>query len=128
MYAFHDADYRAAKAAMITYMDEGYPWQEAAAKAGVVVSRATAYRLWLRSWREGPTCLDDGRHGHPSKLREPVRQWLLATCTQAPTTPSHALQTAIADTFGVSVSVRQINRVRVALSVRTLRPRAPKKR
>ncbi len=128
MYAFHDADYRAAKAAMITYMDEGYPWHEAAAKAGVVVSRATAYRLWLRSWREGPTCLDDGRHGHPSKLREPVRQWLLATCTQAPTTPSHALQTAIADTFGVSVSVRQINRVRAALSVPTVRPRAPKKR
>jgi transposase len=110
MYAFHDADYRAAKAAMIAAMDEGVPWQE------------------LRAWREGPTYLDDGRHGHPSKLREPVRQWLLETCTQAPTTPSHALQTTIADTFGVSVGVRQINRVRAALGVRTLRPHAPKKR
>ncbi len=128
MYWFHDADYRAAKAAMIAYMDEGYPWQEAATKAGVVVSRATAYRLWLRAWREGPSCLDDGRHGHPSKLREPVRQWLRETCTKAPTTPSHALQTAIAATFGVAVSVRQINRVRAALGVPTVRPRAPKKR
>ncbi len=127
MYSFHDADYRAAKAAMIASMDEGFPWQEAAAQAGVVVSRATAYRLWLRSWREGPSYLDDARHGHPSKLRAPVRQWLLETCTQAPTTPSHALQTTIADTFGVSVSVRQINRVRAALGVRTRRPRAPKK-
>ncbi len=75
MYWIYDADYRAAKAAMIASMDEGYPWQEAAAKAGVVVSRATAYRLWLRWWREGRTCLDDGWHGHPSKLREPIRHW-----------------------------------------------------
>ncbi len=128
MYWFHDADYRAAKAAMITYMDEGYPWQEAAAMAGVVVSRATAYRLWLRFWREGPSCLDDGRHGHPSKLREPIRQWLLDTCTQTPTTPSPALQSAIAARFGISISVRQINRVRAALGVPAVRPRTPKKR
>ncbi len=128
MYWIYDADYRAAKAAMIDYMNEGYRWDVAAQMAGVVVSRATAYRLWLRSWREGPSCLDDGRHGHPSKLREPVRQWLLEACTQAPTTPSHALQTAIADTFGVAVSVRQINRVRAALGVPAVRPRTPKKR
>src|SRR5918997_3909300 len=62
MYWFHDAEYRAAKAAMIAYMDQGYRWNEAAQLAGVVISRATAYRLWLRSWREGPSCLDDGRH------------------------------------------------------------------
>src|SRR3712207_6561343 len=110
MYWIYDADYRAAKATMIAYMDEGYPWKEAAAKAGVVLSRATAYRLWLRAWREGPSCLDDGRHGHPSKFREPIREWLLATCTQTPTTPGPALQAAIADRFGISVSVRQLNR------------------
>ena len=128
MYWIYDADYRAAKAALIAYMDEGYPWQEAAAKAGVVVSRATAYRLWLRAWREGPSCLDDGRHGHPSKLRDPLRQWLVATCTAAPTTTSPALQTAIRDRFGITVSVRQINRVRVALGVPTVRVTPPKKR
>ncbi len=128
MYWFHDADYRAAKAAMIDYMDQGYRWDEAAQMTGVVVSRATAYRLWLRAWREGPSALDDGRHGHPSKLADPVRQWLLDTCTKAPTTPSHALQTAIADHFGITVSVRQINRVRAALGVRAVRPKGPKKR
>jgi transposase len=128
MYAFHDADYRAAKAAMIAYMDEGYPWHEAVAKAGVVVSRATAYRLWLRSWREGPSYLDDGRHGHPSKLRDPIRPWLLDTCTHAPSTPSPLLQTMLADRFGISVSVRQINRVRTALGVPSLRSHPPKKR
>lgn len=128
MYWIHDADYRAAKAVMIGYMDQGYPWQEAADKAGVVVSRATAYRLWLRSWREGPTALDDDRHGHPSKLRDPIRHWLREVCTAAPSTPGHVLQTTIAARFGITVSVRQINRVRAALGVRAVRPSSPKKR
>ena len=128
MYWISDADYRAAKAALIAYMDEGYPWQEAAAKAGVVVSRATAYRLWLRAWREGPSCLDDGRHGHPSKLRDPIRHWVVEACTAAPTTTSPVLQTAIRDRFGITVSVRQINRVRAALGLRAVRAAPPKKR
>ncbi len=128
MYWFSDADYRVAKAAMIDYMNEGYPWQEAATKAGVVVSRATAYRLWLRAWRDGPSCLDDGRHGHPSKLREPIRHWLVEACTAAPTTSSPVLQTAIRDRFGISVSVRQINRVRAVLGVPAVRVAPPKKR
>jgi transposase len=128
MYWFSDADYRAAKATMVSYMDQGYPWHEAASMAGVVVSRATAYRLWLRSWREGPSYLDDGRHGHPSKLRDPIRYWLLTTCTQVPSTPSPLLQTMLANDFGITVSVRQINRVRTALGVPSLRPHSPQKR
>jgi transposase len=124
MYWIYDADYRAAKAALIAYMDEGYPWQEAAAKAGVVVSRATAYRLW----RDGPSAVDDGRHGHPSKLRDPIRHWLVEVCTAAPATPSHTLQTTIQEQFGITVSVRQINRVRAALGVRAVRSTPPKKR
>jgi transposase len=109
---------------LIAYMDEGYPWQEAAAKAGVVVSRATAYRLW----RDGPSAVDDGRHGHPSKLRDPIRHWLVEVCTAAPATPSHTLQTTIQEQFGITVSVRQINRVRAALGVRAVRSTPPKKR
>ena len=128
MYWFSDADERAAKATMVSYMDQGYPWHEAASMAGVVLSRASAYRLWLRSWREGASYLDDGRHGHPSKLRDPIRHWLVETCTAAPTTSSPALQTAIRDRFGITVSVRQINRVRTALSVPAVRVTPPKKR
>ena len=128
MYWFHDADYRAAKAVMVAAMDQGVPWQEAADRAGVVVSRATAYRLWLRAWRDGPSYLDDGRHGHPSKLRDPIRHWLRDTCTQVPSTPSRLLQTTLADDFGITISVRQINRVRAALGVPALRLHPPKKR
>jgi transposase len=127
MYWFHDAEYRAAKAAMVASMDRGVPWQEAADLAGVVVSRATASRLWLRSWREGPSFLDDGRHGHPSKLHEPIRQWLLATCSQTPALTGPALQAAIGERFGITVSVRQLNRVRAALGVPAMRRPAPKK-
>ena len=125
MYSF--AEQRSAKATMVAFMDQGYPWHEAASMAGVSVSRATAYRLWLRSWREGPTYLDDGRHGHPSKLRDPIRHWLRDTCTQVPSTPSRLLQTTLADDFGITVSVRQISRVRAARGVPTLRVTPPKK-
>jgi transposase len=128
MYWFSDADERAAKATMVSAMDQGYPWHEAASMAGVVLSRATAYRLWLRSWREGPSYLDDRRHGHPSKLRDPIRHWLLDTCAQAPSTPSPLLQTMLAHDFAITVSVRQINRVRTALGVPSLRPHPRKKR
>jgi len=119
---------RAAKARLVVAMDRGMHWEDAAAQAGLLVSRATAYRLWLRSWREGPSYLDDGRHGHPSKLRDPIRHWLLDTCTQAPSTPSPLLQTMLFDRFGISVTVRQINRVRTALGVPSRRSHSPKKR
>lgn len=128
MYSFSDAEQRAAKATMVSFMDQGYRWHEAASRAGVSVSRATAYRLWLRSWREGPSYLDDGRHGHPSKLRDHIRHWLLDTCTHAPSTPSPRLQAMLAHEFAISVSVRHINRVRTALGVPSLRSPFPKKR
>jgi transposase len=108
MYCFSDADYRAAKATMVAYMDQGYPWNEAASMAGVVLSRASAYRLWLRSWRDGPSCLDDGRHGHPSKLRDPIRHWLRDTCTRAPSTPARLLQTTFADDWLDRVAVHRL--------------------
>ena len=128
MYCISDADYRAAKATMVASMDQGYPWNEAASMAGVVLSRASAYRLWLRSWRDGPSFLDDRRHGHPSKLRDPIRHWLRDTCTQAPSTPARLLQTTLADDFGITVSMRQINRVRASFGVSALRLHPPKKR
>ena len=35
MYWFSDADERAAKATMVSFMDQGYPWHEAASMAGL---------------------------------------------------------------------------------------------
>ncbi len=123
----YDATYRATREYVIAQLDQGFPWQAATDRAPLAISRATAYRIWLRSWREGPSVLEDGRHGHPWKLDTLICDWLLETCTAAPTTPSHLLQPIICQRFGVDVSVRHINRVRLRLGVPRLRPSAPKK-
>ena len=123
----YDATYRATREFVIAQMDQGATWQDATDRAPLAISRATAYRIWLRSWREGPAVLDDGRHGHPWKLDPRICDWLIETCTAAPSTPSHLLQPLIGQQFGVDLSVRHINRVRLRLGVPRLRPSAPKK-
>jgi transposase len=122
-----DRDHRrAAKAHLIAAMDQGRSWQDAATEAGLATSRTAAYRLLQRVRLEGSSALEDGRRGHPSKLREPVVQWLIAYCQAAPETPSHRLQSLLAAQFAVSVSVGHLNHVRAVLGLRTIRP-VPKK-
>lgn len=118
---------RAARARLVEEMDDGASWEEAVATAGLLVSRATAYRIWLRAWREGPSAFEDERHGHPAKLHAPIQTWLVAYCQAAPHTPSHELQPLVQHHFGITLSVRHLNRVRAALGVRWVRPRSPKK-
>ena len=105
---------RAAKAQLVRHMLQGQPWHIAAAAAGLHVSRSTAYRLLKRVRTEGEAALTDGRHGHPTKLRSPLRHWLEeywrdrqeATCREA--------QEALQARFGVLVSQSQLSRVRAA--------------
>lgn len=117
---------RAAKAQLIAAMDQGRSWQDAATAAGLATSRSAAYRLQQRVRLAGSAALEDGRHGHPSKLRPPVVQWLLAYCQAAPETPSHHLQALLLAEFAVSVSLGHLNHVRATLGIRTVRP-TPKK-
>jgi transposase len=72
-----------AKKQMMELMQVGYRWKEAATVAGVQTSRSTAYRWWqaYRSHRE--KALQDGRHGHQAKNREPVLTWLESTDQQS---------------------------------------------
>jgi transposase len=59
---------RAAKQQMVALMQAGVPWQEAATTAGIQTSRATASR-WRQEVRTlGEAALQDGRHGHPTKV------------------------------------------------------------
>lgn len=75
------------------------------------------YRL-LKAFRQwGKAALSDGRHGHPSKLRGAARAFLEERCRQAPQTPSSIIQMELQEHFDLSVSISQINRVRVALGV-----------
>ncbi len=82
---------RAAKGQMIALMQTGHSWQEASTMAGVQISRSAAYRLLQKVRTQGEAGLQDGRHGHPAKLREPVQQWLKDYCHAAPSTPSHTV-------------------------------------
>jgi transposase len=108
---------RAAKAQLVTGMQEGHSWQTAAAQAELQISQSSAYRLWLAVRQHGETALSDERHGHPIKLRGEARIFLEDSCREAPSTPSSAIQAALRERFDLSVSISQINRVRAALGI-----------
>jgi transposase len=109
---------RAAKAQMVAHMQAGQSWHEAATNASLQTSRASAYRLLRRVRTEGAVALDDQRHGHPTKVRQPVRDWLAAFCRAAPEATGRTVQAALLGEFGLLISVSQINRLRAALGIR----------
>jgi putative transposase len=106
-----------ARVQMVEAMEQGLPWHEAAEQAELQISQSTAYRLRQRMRQGGKLALQEGRHGHPAKLRGEVREWLKETCRQAPYTPSHEIQAQLAERFALSSSVSQLNRVRATLGV-----------
>ena len=114
MEAFH---LYAARVQVAQAMEQGLPWYEAAQRAGLKISQSTAFRLRQRMRQGGEQALREGRHGHPIKLRGEVRKFLEEICRQAPHTPSHQVQTQLAQHFSLQVSVSQINRVRASLGV-----------
>ena len=111
-----------AKAQMIARMLDGQSWQEAARQAGVQTSRTATYRLLQRVRTEGAAALEDQRHGHPTKVREPVRQWLVQFCRAAPEVTGRTVQAVLLEHFHLEVSISQVNRLRAALGVS--RPRS----
>ncbi len=113
---------RRAKARLVTGMLSGRPWAEAAADAGVRTSRTAAYRLCRAMGERGDAALADGRRGHASKLRPPIRAWLEEYCREAPSASGVRVQAALREQFDLDVSVRHINRVRAALGVGAVSP------
>ncbi len=108
---------RVAKGQLTALMQAGHPWHEAAAMAGVQIGRSAAYQLLRNVRLRGNVALQDGRHGHPAKLRPPVREFLENTCREAPDTPSHVLQAALQEQFDILVSIGHLNRVRAELGL-----------
>jgi transposase len=118
---------QAAKRQMLSLMQAGQPWQAAAATAGVQVSRSTAYR-WLQEIRtRGEAALQDGRHGHPAKLRPPVLQWLESRCQAAPQISSSQLQRELQEQCGVLISISHLNALRATHGWRSPAPQGEKK-
>jgi transposase len=118
---------RAAKEQMITLMQAGYRWQAAAAQAGIQISRSTAYRL-LRLVRTcGKAAFQDGRHGHPAKLRTAERTWLENYCHTSPHTSSRVVQAALQEQFSIQISIGYLNQVRANLGLGSRTQEAGKK-
>jgi len=110
---------RTARLQVIGRMFAGQSWQTAVSQSQLHISRSTAYRLVKLARDEDKVAkafLDD-RHGHPYKVTEPVRVWLVDGCTQNPQMASSRVQAELQSRFGVAVSVSQINRVRAELGV-----------
>ena len=122
-----ETNWYTARVQVVEAMEQGLPWHEATKRAGLQISQSTAYRLRLRMRQGGEQALREGRHGHPVKLRGEARKWLEQTCRQAPSTPSHEIQTLLVQQFSLQVSVSQINRVRATLGVSNLPQSAKKK-
>ncbi len=117
----------AARVQVVEAMEQGLSWHEAAKQAGLQISQSTAYRLRQRMRRGGKQALQEGRHGHPAKVRGEVREFLKETCRQAPHTPSHEIQARLSERFALPISVSQINRVRAADGASAIRPNRRKK-
>lgn len=113
---------RAAKEQMVALMQAGYRWQEASAQAGITVSRSTAYRLLRQVRSRGKAAFEDGRHGHPAKLRTDECAWLETYCHTSPRTPSRMVQTAFQERFGIQISIGYLNQVRARLGLGSRTP------
>lgn len=106
-----------AREQLITTMLEGHTFQQASAGSSPPVKRAMAYRLLHTVRTKGNIALQDGRQGHPSKLRGEARAFLEACCRESPCTSGPTLQAVLRERFDLQVSVSQINRVRATLGV-----------
>jgi len=108
---------QAAREQVVAALQAGQSWHTVSQKPDLPLKRAMAYRLLRAVRQQGKSALQDGRHGHPSKLRGEARVFLEARCRETPSPSSSALQQALHERFGLHVSVSQINRVRAALGV-----------
>ena len=101
-----------AKLALVKLMQAGIGWQEAAEQVGITAKRSSAYE-WLQKYRElGEEGLRDGRHGHVSKVHEPIVKWLEARCQENPEISSSQIKAQGREHFGVGLSVTHLNRIR----------------
>jgi transposase len=119
MYGMKDHPERTARLHLLEHMFAGHSWQSAVSQSGLHISRSTAYRLRQQARDEDKAALVflDDRHGHPYKLTEPVRMWMVEFCTNNPQVASSRVQAELKSIFGIEVSVSQLNRVRAANGV-----------
>lgn len=117
----------ATKQQVLAAFERGCSVQTLLRTTALPLHRATVYRLRQRFENDPATALRDGRHGHPSKLRDDVRAWLQEYCQAAPGCSSQTVQTALYERFAICVSVAHLNRVRASLGLSRRSPGVEKK-
>src|ERR1700692_873480 len=103
-----------AREQMVVLMQAGHSWLEASTIAGVQISRSAAYRLLQKVRLQGEMGLQDGRHGHPTKVLPPVLHWLELRCQATSLLASRHLQAELQEQLGVRISISHLNAVRAA--------------
>ncbi|MBO0790401.1 MAG: helix-turn-helix domain-containing protein [Ktedonobacteraceae bacterium] len=105
---------QAARREMVSQMEHGMTASEARRRCPVPMHRTTVYRLLKRVQCEGEYAFVERRHGHPVKLRGEVLTCVLDYCQNHTSAASRKVQCLVAQRFGITVSVSQLNRVRAA--------------
>jgi transposase len=118
---------QAARRELVRSVEEGITAREARRRCPVRMHRTTVYRLLKRIKREGEQALTERRHGHPTKLRREVLIWMLDYCQSHPAATSREVRKLLAERFGLTISVSQLNRVRAAHDMRRVPPPREKK-
>jgi len=105
---------QAAKKVLVELMQEGCNWKKASEEAGIEVTRTTAYSWWKKYREQGERGLQDGRHGHIAKMREPILRWLETMCGYEPSISSEKIHKMLQEQFGLVISITHLNRTRAA--------------
>jgi transposase len=108
---------RVVKQQILAAFEHGCSVPDLLSTSVVPLHRATVYRLHRRFHSNPETALNDGRHGHPSKIRSDVRAFLEAYCQVTPDCTSRVVQAALYERFAVWVSIAHLNRVRASLGL-----------
>ena len=103
-----------ARREIVRQIEQGVSAKLAKVHSTVPMHRTTIYRLLKQVQREGEGAFNDGRHGHPVKLRGDVLTFVKDYCQSHPAASSSTVQCLLSERFGLSISISQLNRVRAA--------------
>ena len=98
-------------------MSAGHSWQEANEQSGLNYSRQGVQRLY-REWQErGDEALEDNRHGHPYKVTDKVKEWLVERCQEEGEAYAPQLVAEIEAEFEVELHHDYVNLLRNQLGL-----------
>jgi transposase len=118
---------RSARLELVRQVKLGTTASEARRRCCVPMHRTTVYRLLKRVVCEGEQVFAEKRHGHPVKLRGEVLTCVLDYCQNHASAASCEVQCLVAERFGITVSISQLNRVRASHGLSRKAPQREKK-